>query len=104
MHPAFLEDQLDRSLKNLGLESIDIYYLHNVFESFGCFVSMEEFFKKLGTAFEFLESKRAEGKIKEYGLASYLCFRAKNTEDKLYLNLQKVVELAEKVGGKSHGF
>jgi len=51
-----------------------------------------------------LESKRAEGKIKEYGLASYLCFRAKNTEDKLYLNLQKVVELAENVGGKSHGF
>jgi len=42
--------------------------------------------KKLATAFEFLEKKRAEGKIKNYGMATYICFRAKPSEDKLYLN------------------
>jgi aryl-alcohol dehydrogenase-like predicted oxidoreductase len=29
MTPAYLEDQLARSLGNLGLDSIDIYYVHN---------------------------------------------------------------------------
>lgn len=56
---------------------------------------MEEFMKKLGKAFEFLEQKRSEGKIKNYGMASFVCFRAKQNEDKLHLNLQKVVKLAE---------
>ena len=29
MAPGFLENQLERSRKNLGLETIDVYYLHN---------------------------------------------------------------------------
>src|SRR5262245_21793645 len=29
MTPAYLEDQLTRSLANLGVETIDIYYIHN---------------------------------------------------------------------------
>src|ERR1700747_717954 len=29
MTPRFLENQLDRSLRNLGVESLDVYYLHN---------------------------------------------------------------------------
>jgi hypothetical protein len=29
MTPAFLADQLERSRRNLGLETIDVYYLHN---------------------------------------------------------------------------
>lgn len=37
-------------------------------------------------------------------MATWLCFRAKPEEDKIYLNLQKCVELAETVCGKQHGF
>jgi len=44
IHPYFLEDQLNRSLKNLGLATIDIYYLHNPYESYGVFVTEDEFF------------------------------------------------------------
>lgn len=57
IHPFFLEDQLNRSLKNLGLESIDVYYLHNSYETYGVWVTMDEYMKKLAKAFEFLERK-----------------------------------------------
>src|SRR5262249_41165649 len=29
MTPRFLDDQLSRSLRNLGVECVDVYYLHN---------------------------------------------------------------------------
>src|SRR5262249_17806182 len=29
MSPRYLEDQLERSLANLGLEQVDVYYVHN---------------------------------------------------------------------------
>lgn len=53
-------------------------------------------------AFEFLESQVAAGKIKNYGMATYSCFRVKASETKVHLSLQKVVQLAEKIGGKNH--
>ena len=60
---------------------------------------------KLLKAFEFYESKRQSGDIQFYGMATWLCFRAKEEETNVYLSLQKCIELAEKVGGKdTHGF
>lgn len=60
---------------------------------------------KLARAFEFYESKRTSGDIQFYGMATWLCFRAKTDEEGIYLNLQKCVELAESIGGKeNHGF
>lgn len=38
-------------------------------------------------------------------MATWLCFRAKPEEEKIYLSLQKCVEVAESIGGKDkHGF
>ncbi len=55
--------------------------------------------------FEFYEKKRQDGHLQYYGMATWLCFRAKPEEDKIYLNLQKCIELAESIGGKDkHGF
>lgn len=59
------------------------------------------FFDRLAQAFEFLEGAVAQGKIKDYGLATYSCFRVKPSEGKMHLSLQKVHELAQKVGGES---
>src|SRR3974390_2393578 len=41
MTPRFLENQLARSLKNLGVDTIDVYYLHNPEQPLGD-VSREE--------------------------------------------------------------
>lgn len=65
----------------------------------------EQFFDRLARAFEFYESKRSAKDIQFYGMATWLCFRAKQDEEKIHLNLQKVHQLAEKIGGKDeHGF
>ena len=105
MHPSYLEHQLKASQENLGLKTIDLMYLHNAFESQAHFLSETEFMDKLAKAFEFYESRRASGDIQYYGMATWLCFRAKPEEEKIHLNLQKVHELAQSIGGRnSHGF
>src|SRR6185295_20053696 len=42
MTPAYLQNQLDQSRTNLGIESIDVYYIHNPESQLG-YVSEGEF-------------------------------------------------------------
>jgi len=97
---------LKASQANLGLKTIDLMYLHNAYESQSHFSETDqEFFDKLAKAFEFYEGKRATKDIQYYGMATWLCFRAKPEEEKIHLNLQKVHELAQSIGGRdTHGF
>jgi len=55
MTPKFLKNQLGRSLKNLGVECVDVYYLHNP-ETQLSEVPKEEFLNRIREAFTFLES------------------------------------------------
>ena len=99
----YLEDQLNRSLKNLGLECIDLMYLHNAAEGQLQDISKEQFMKNLRDVFEFYESSRKKGKILYYGMATWECFRA--SKDNLqYLSLYDIIQLAKQVGGEDHGF
>ena len=99
----YLDDQLERSLKNLGLECIDLMYLHNAVEGQIKDVSKEKLLENLQSVFEFYEQKRREGKIKYYGMATWECFRVP-PENPQYLSLNDTVEMATKAGGKNHGF
>ncbi len=74
MHPAYLLDQLDRSLANLGLESLDIYYVHNPETQLGE-VDVEAFYARLQGAFAALEDAVKKGKISSYGVATWNAFR-----------------------------
>ena len=98
----YLEDQLERSLKNLNLECIDLMYLHNAVEGHPE-MSKSQFLENLKKVFEFYELKRKEGKIRFYGLATWECFRA-NPDNPMFLSLEDVVKLAQEVGGPEHGF
>ena len=102
MTVPYLEDQLDRSLKNLQLECIDLIYLHNAVEG-NPEMPKETFLQKLKDVFEFYEEKRKEGKIRFYGMATWDCFRVPENH-KMFLSLEKVVGLARSVGGENHGF
>lgn len=99
----YLNDQLERSLKNLGVECMDLLYLHNAVEGQINDVSREQFLKNLRLVFEFYEQKRREGKIKFYGMATWECFRVSNDSPQ-YLSLQDTVSIAKEVGGQEHGF
>ncbi len=103
MTVPYLEDQLNRSLKNLGLECIDLIYLHNAVEGQIKDLSREDFMKKLESVFSFYEQKRKEGKIRFYGMATWECYRV-SPDDSQYLSLNETITLAKKVGGEDHGF
>ena len=98
----YLEDQLNRSLKNLQLECIDLIYLHNAVEG-NLEMPKETFLQKLKDVFEFYEQKRKDGKIRFYGMATWDCFRVAE-DHKMFLSLEKVIEIAKSVGGDDHGF
>ena len=103
MTVPYLSDQLDRSLKNLNIECIDLIYLHNAVEGQIKDVSKEKFLKNLKLVFELYEQKRKEGKIKFYGMATWECFRVPS-DNPQYLSLEDTVNLAKQVGGENHGF
>jgi aryl-alcohol dehydrogenase-like predicted oxidoreductase len=103
MSPAFLKNQLNRSLTNLKLKSIDLMYLHNSVESQQPIIGKEEFIERLKKAFGFYEKARIENKIKFYGMATWDSFRV-NESDLSYFNLEDVELIATEVGGNNHGF
>jgi aryl-alcohol dehydrogenase-like predicted oxidoreductase len=99
----YLQDQLNRSLKNLGLECIDLMYLHNAVEGQLQDISKEEFMKKLREVFEFYESQRKNGTIKFFGMATWECFRVPK-DNPQYLSIFDIVKLSKEVGGTDNGF
>jgi aryl-alcohol dehydrogenase-like predicted oxidoreductase len=102
MTPRFLENQLGRSLSNLGVDSIDIYYLHNP-ETQLTEVSRPDFLERIRDAFIFLESATATGKIHSYGVATWNGLRQDSaTRDSLQLG--ELEELARDIAGEKHRF
>jgi len=102
MTPRYLQSQLSQSLANMGLDCVDVYYVHNP-ESQLSAVSAEEFWKRLRAAFEFLEQSVANGKIRNYGVATWNGFRAEPDADG-YHSLEQMSDIAKEVAGVEHHF
>ncbi len=102
MAPAYLSQQIGISLANLGLKSIDVYYLHNP-ETQLQYVTPDEFRARLRAAFERLEQEAADGRIRFYGIATWEGLRV-GQNDRRYLPLSQLVEIAQQVGGDQHRF
>jgi len=98
MHPEYLADQLERSLENLGLQTIDVYYLHNPETQLRA-VKPKQFSERLRAAFEALEQACDQGKISAYGLATWNAFRVP-PDQREYMNLADLKKLAKKAAGK----
>ena len=102
MTPSYLQSQINQSLKNMEIEAIDVYYIHNP-ESQFAEVESVEFEERLTSAFELLEENRVGGKINFYGVATWNGFRV-SPNQKSYHSLEKMANIARKVGGENHGF
>src|SRR5256714_1746232 len=102
MTPRYLHSPVHWSFRIIWLDCVDVYYVHNPEAQLGE-VSREEFERRLRAAFELLEQKRAEGKIRMYGAATWNGFRV-GMDEKGYHSLPRMVELAREVGGDDHGF
>ena len=102
MTPKYIGTMLELSRKNLNLETIDIYYIHNPETQLEA-VDRKEFLKRIATIFEFLEGAVANGKIGVYGTATWNGFRAAPTE-RGWLSLDELMRIAREVGGDAHHF
>jgi aryl-alcohol dehydrogenase-like predicted oxidoreductase len=102
MTPRFLENQLGRSLHNLGVDSIDVYYLHNP-ETQLTEVSRPDFMERVRDAFIYLESAAAAGKIQFYGMATWNGLRQEATARES-LQLGDLEQLARDIAGAKHRF
>ncbi|HLW85756.1 MAG TPA: aldo/keto reductase [Candidatus Sulfotelmatobacter sp.] len=102
MAPAYLENQIERSRRNLDLETIDVFYVHNP-ESQLAEVPREVFRQRLREAFATLEKLVKAGRIAYYGMATWSAFRlAEGARD--YVSLEEVETLAREAGGSQHHF
>ena len=100
--PRFLRHQVARSLENLGLGTIDVYYLHNP-ESQLAALDRKTFLGKLRAAFECLEEMAAEGLVSFYGTATWNGYR-RQPAARDFLSLNEVADLARDVAGEDHRF
>lgn len=102
MSPKYLDLMLSKSLTNLNLETIDIYYLHNP-EIQLTEIPQPAFLKRLRAAFDWAEQKVRDGKIKFYGLATWDGFRSQATTAD-HLSLEEIICIAKEAGGTEHHF
>jgi aryl-alcohol dehydrogenase-like predicted oxidoreductase len=102
MTPAYLQNQLEQSLRNMELDCVDVYYIHNP-ETQLQHVSEDEFYTRILNAFEQLEKNRADGKLAYYGVATWNGFRVA-PDSGGHHPLLALFGAAFEVGGADHGF
>lgn len=102
MTPAYLRWSVEQSLQNLNLKTLDIMFLHNPEMQLG-YIDRKTFKKRVKKAFELFETLVDEGKIRQYGIASWNGFLYENSHTE-YLSLKEIVAIAQEVGGKNHHF
>jgi aryl-alcohol dehydrogenase-like predicted oxidoreductase len=102
MAPRYLADQIERSRANLGVETIDVYYLHNP-ESQLEEVDRPDFEQRLRAAFAALEEAVDAGRIGCYGAATWNGFR-QPPDAPDHLSLPAMVAAARDAGGADHHF
>ncbi|HEY7893624.1 MAG TPA: aldo/keto reductase [Gemmatimonadaceae bacterium] len=100
--PAFLEAQIARSRANLGVETIDVYYVHNPEQQLDA-VTPAELSARLRSAFEMLERQCDSGTIAAYGCATWNGLRV-TPDTRGHVSLAELVSLARDVCGDRHHF
>jgi len=111
IHPAFLRDQLTRSLDRLQLETLDVCLVHNP-EYFLSDAKKRrggdlegaraEFYRRLQEAFAFLETQVVAGRIGWYGVSSNTAVLP--ADDPEATSLARMLQAATAAGGPGHHF
>jgi len=102
MSPLYLENQIERSRRNLGVETIDVFYLHNP-ESQLAEVPRDVFRQRLKSAFVALEMQVKAGKLAYYGVATWGAFRVTESS-RDHIDLFELAAIANEVAGEQHHF
>lgn len=100
--PKFYDESIEKSKVNLGLSTIDIYYIHNP-EVSRYVLGSELFYNQLHDLFKSLENQVDKRNIRFYGLATWYGF-LEDPDSKWYISLEKVIKIAKSAGGSNHHF
>jgi aryl-alcohol dehydrogenase-like predicted oxidoreductase len=100
--PGYLTDQIARSRANLGVDTIDVYYLHNPEQQVPA-IGNEAFYRRVASAFEALESRVDAGDIAAYGCATWNGLRVP-LGARESISLEELVGVAREVAGDDHHF
>jgi aryl-alcohol dehydrogenase-like predicted oxidoreductase len=100
--PGFLRNQVERSIANLGIDAIDIYYIHNPEQQLDA-MSRDEFDNRMHDAFAALEGCVQDGLIISYGCATWNGLRVPATAQN-HLSIEALVSTAHDVAGDDHHF
>jgi aryl-alcohol dehydrogenase-like predicted oxidoreductase len=98
--PAFIADCLRRSRRNLGVDAIDVFYLHNPEQQLGA-LTPEALRARLRAAFELLEERVAAGEIGVYGVSTWQAFRVPPGA-RAHIGMADLVAVAREVAGDAH--
>ena len=102
LSPSFLAHQIKASQANLGVRTLDVYYLHNPEQQLDS-VQPARFRTILRRAFALLEEMVQSGDIGCYGCATWNGLRI-SPETRGHLDLSELVGIARDVGGDDHHF
>ena len=102
LSPSFLAHQIRSSQSNLGVRTLDVYYLHNPEQQLDS-VQPARFRTILRRAFALLEERVASGDIGCYGCATWNGLRTP-PDTRGHLDLSELVGIARDVGGDDHHF
>lgn len=100
LNPKLYEYCIEQSKKNMGIETIDILYVHQPGISREV-LGKEKFYEGIKGVFAELEEQVKKGNIRNYGMATWWCFR-EGTECARYISLKKIYDIAKAVGGENH--
>ena len=103
INPICLNISIAISRQNLGIQTIDLYYLNNAAEKQLGTITQQEFKNRLKESFSFLETQRKLNFIRFYGMASETSFTS-DPNNILHIKLSDIIEIAKSVGGENHGF
>lgn len=100
--PRFLRYCLAKSRQNLGLRTIDVYYVHNPAQQLGA-VPAAELRARLHGAFILLEEAARRGEIGVYGCATWDCLQVPPGDER-HVSMEGLVSIAREVAGDGHHF
>lgn len=108
IHPDFLDDQLTRSLNRMQLRALDVFLLHNpeyylawaAQQGMQLDKARETFYRRIESAFQFLERAVMDGKIRCYGISSNSFATA--VDDSEFVNLTRIWEIAQSMSPDHH--